>query len=994
MMFPAAGRIIRPAAPWLVLAGALLAVPAHVFAQTSRSAGCRSDDVRTMSAAMRQIHQLEGASRTGGEERCALGALYARVGQAERADSLLRLLVREQPRLVDARLALANVERERLEFAAADEQLAAAARLEPRSAGVRLAQADAALDRTDAGRAAQLYDGVLRDDPGSSRAALGLARVRYVRNELDSARGRLDALLVHDPGVTSALLLRAAIHHAQQHPVEWKADVEAALASDSLSPAAHLAWAGVLRDAGKVDAAYREAVAALALDHYDEGAHSYIGNGGSITSFGRYPPLADDSVPPSLRRMFGGADSALARRSFSRADSLYHAALADHPTLAAAMLGIGSVHYRRGQYRQALDWFLRAAKAYPDLGIAHYGAATSMKALRDQRNPEVQAARKRFRAMPRPAEPERLREVFPDYDRLDPDLQKVILLSVSPVRYYIPLLATAGATFRLIPFERRMWEMPDKERTRGTRTFDLRLWDDVKGQGGFHALSGEEWVRDAMNGRYNVLSHEFMHQVHGTVLTDEQRTEITRLFAKAKRERRTLDSYADFNEMEYFAQAYEAAISETKLSDQKGTSGHTRAEVERLDPDVYRFILTLADRPATDANAVVAITQRISALIGDGKLAAAVDAATNALVRYGDRAELLAQLGRAQRLSGDYPAAIAADERAIAASPHVIAGYAGLAEDHVYAARDYTSALTTLQRAVDANPTSGESWMRLANIGLSAGRLDVTRAAVARADSLIQAPNPYAAYSTPGAVAARLAFLASDDTLAERLYRYNIEHVTRSDVGAWTDLAAIALSRSDTVTARAALESAQAVDREDARVREIEARLLAAEGKLGQTRERLLLALARDSTRLETITALVANSRVNDPERAASYVERGMRLVADTSPVRFTFEHGRFRSRDVPTMPAIARFDGEAARVSLASRDTATAIARHLAAVRAFALEFPSVVALIQLYSATGNCSEAAAWRRRLDEQHAPVRYRDAVQPITRGGAESTRSCS
>ncbi|HEX5973179.1 MAG TPA: tetratricopeptide repeat protein [Gemmatimonadaceae bacterium] len=943
---------------------------------------------------MRQIRSLERVTPASAEDRCALGMLYLRVGQLERADSTLRALVRERPRQVDARLALASVDRSRLDFAAADEQLAVAVRLAPRSIPVRLARADAALERADLAHAAVLYAAVLRVEPGSSPAALGLARVAYARNQLDSARRRLDALLGREPALTAALLLRATIHHSQQQLPKWKADAAAALASDSLSPAAHLAWAGVVRDAGQVDAAYREAVAALALDPYDEGAHSYIGNGGSITSYGRYPPLADDSVPPSLGRTLAAADSALARRSFGRAERLYRAALMAHPMSAAAMLGIGAVHYRRGQYRTALDWYLRTAQAYPDLGIAHYGAATAMKALRDQRNPEVQAARRRFRAMPRPAEPERLRDVFPDYDRLDADLQKVILLAVAPVRHYIPLLATAGATFRLIPFERRMWEMPDKERTRGTRTFDLRLWDDVKGQGGFHALSGEEWVRDAMNGRYNVLSHEFMHQVHGTVLTDEQRAEITRLFATAKRERRTLDSYADFNEMEYFAQAYEAAISETKLSDQKGTSGHTRAELERLDPDVHRFIITLARRPATDANAVIATTQRIGALIGDGKLAAAVDTARQALARYGDRAELLTQLGRAQRLSGDYVAASAADERAIAAFPRVMGGYAGLADDYVYAARDYPRAVATLERAVAANPESGEGWMRLAGIALAAGRLEVAQPAVARADSLIPAPNPYAAYSTPGAVAARAAFLASQDTIAERLYRFSIEHVTRADIGAWTGLATIALRRGDTATARTALEAAQAVDRQDARVREIEADLLAAAGERRQARERLLLALDRDSTRLETITALVANARVDDPAGAAAYVERGMRVVADTSPVRFSFERGRFRSRDVPTMPAIARFQREAALVSLASHDTAAAIARHLAAVRAFPLDFPSVVALIQLYAARGSCSDAAAWRHRLDTLQAPPRYRDAVRPIaTTGDAAVPRPC-
>ena len=70
--------------------------------------------------------------------------------------------------------------------------------------------------------------------------------------------------------------------------------------------------------------------------------------------------------------------------------------------------------------------------------------------------------------------------------------------------------------------------------------------------------------------------------------------EIHRLYLEAKKNRWTLDWYADLNEYEYFAQGVEAYVSEEKLPDQKITNGHTRKELQQRDPALYNFIQKLA----------------------------------------------------------------------------------------------------------------------------------------------------------------------------------------------------------------------------------------------------------------------------------------------------------------------------------------------------------------------------------------------------------------
>jgi hypothetical protein len=160
---------------------------------------------------------------------------------------------------------------------------------------------------------------------------------------------------------------------------------------------------------------------------------------------------------------------------------------------------------------------------------------------------------------------------------------------VRPLRAFLKSARDKGATFYITPFHFIQSEAPGMTGIRGERTFDGRLWDDVKGLGGLHALSGEDWERDVKNLRYNVVSHEFTHQVHGLMpkpLVDE----VKRLFQKAKDQRLTLDFYADFNEFEYFATGVEAYVSEEKLPDQKVAYGHTRRELLAKDPDLYRFI--------------------------------------------------------------------------------------------------------------------------------------------------------------------------------------------------------------------------------------------------------------------------------------------------------------------------------------------------------------------------------------------------------------------
>jgi hypothetical protein len=57
-----------------------------------------------------------------------------------------------------------------------------------------------------------------------------------------------------------------------------------------------------------------------------------------------------------------------------------------------------------------------------------------------------------------------------------------------------------------------------------------------------------------------------------------------------------LDYYAETDEYEYFAQGYEAFIADVKRPAAGATSRHTRRELQMRDPELYRFLESLAKK--------------------------------------------------------------------------------------------------------------------------------------------------------------------------------------------------------------------------------------------------------------------------------------------------------------------------------------------------------------------------------------------------------------
>lgn len=129
----------------------------------------------------------------------------------------------------------------------------------------------------------------------------------------------------------------------------------------------------------------------------------------------------------------------------------------------------------------------------------------------------------------------------------------------------------------------------------GQRTGDGRFKDSCT------ALSGTDKKIIITNARldepYDMFAHELKHSIHDFIIDKTDYDHLEKLYKKAKKEDKCLDSYGAWNSHEYFAQGYEAYTSIYKphinLMDSDNFDScyfHTKSVLKRKDPELFKFI--------------------------------------------------------------------------------------------------------------------------------------------------------------------------------------------------------------------------------------------------------------------------------------------------------------------------------------------------------------------------------------------------------------------
>lgn len=213
-------------------------------------------------------------------------------------------------------------------------------------------------------------------------------------------------------------------------------------------------------------------------------------------------------------------------------------------------------------------------------------------------------------------------------------------------------LVAVGGTHDLLRELERTTDAEARRSLRGKRTFDGRVWDDVRGIGGLQAATGIEALDEAAQFGFDTLAHELAHQVHFFAFTPVQRARIKQLYQRALRDNKCLDYYAASNEAEYFGQGVEAFACLAKRPGGETTHGHTRFELLRVDPELHAFVASVV---AFDPLADTRLRERLLAV--SVAVALRCGRAEDAVVA----AELLQAGGERERLLAEARQALAAE---------------------------------------------------------------------------------------------------------------------------------------------------------------------------------------------------------------------------------------------------------------------------------------------------------------------------------------------
>ncbi len=183
----------------------------------------------------------------------------------------------------------------------------------------------------------------------------------------------------------------------------------------------------------------------------------------------------------------------------------------------------------------------------------------------------------------------------PGYEQLSLGRRRVVDRTMAMFGRHLSKLVVVGGKHDLLRELERTTDGEARANLRGKRTFDGRVWDDVRGVGGVQAATGIEALDDAATFGFDTLAHEVAHQVHYFTFTPLQRARIRALYSRALIEGRCLDYYAASNEAEYFGQGVEAFASLGKRPGGETTHGHTRFELFAVDRELHDFITEVVD---------------------------------------------------------------------------------------------------------------------------------------------------------------------------------------------------------------------------------------------------------------------------------------------------------------------------------------------------------------------------------------------------------------
>ena len=508
------------------------------------------------------------------------------------AEEAFREAAALEPASLEAAVGLARIARARLEYARALRLLDNTADDRTSSMIVLNEYGAVYLAAEEPAQARRFFENALRISSSDSQAIVGLAGADLLEHDYQGATLRLRECLERDPKSSPARAMLARVLLEIQKESEAAKEAEGAIALDAYNVDAIYVLAYVRSIQRKASESRSLARRVISLDQFHFGARRMLSQ--YLDGHAGY----EQRVSEQARLLYVKGRSLKEDGDLSRAAAELEAALRIEPRYYRALIALADIWLSQGEFHRASTTARLAASVEPDGAIAQFELSCAHRGLNERARIEIGAVDfgKLFYAQPAPAAYATTREIFPNYRFLTKRQQSVIDAAVGPLAGYLPGLAKRKARHYLLSYDQRPGDISGFADVAGEKTFDGRYYASLRGVGGRTAVSGIENIDQAAFGGFNTIAHEFAHQVHMVALGKSEVREIRRLYASARREGRVLDYYAAGNEDEYFAQGYEAFISERKRPGAGVTGGHTRHELLRRDPDLHKFLMKLTGR--------------------------------------------------------------------------------------------------------------------------------------------------------------------------------------------------------------------------------------------------------------------------------------------------------------------------------------------------------------------------------------------------------------
>jgi tetratricopeptide (TPR) repeat protein len=658
---------------------------------------------------------------------------------------------------------------------------------------------------------------------------------------------------------------------------------------------------------GRTDEAISAAEWITQLDPYSEMGHYLRGNGYTVRRnytqlHAAYPDAFADSAG---RGALAHADSLFGAGERRGARAAYEAVRRAHPGWADPPVRLASLDFEDGRFEAARDLCFAALRICPEYGRAH---AVLAKALQFQRFAvDVHRAgyEARFAAASMPGLPGIERFVV-NWKALPPRIQKRVALSIAPWKAYLPVLLAGGADFYIKPMYLKLSEVPGQEVLKDQRiSYDSRLWDDVRGSGGYHTVTGIEDVEATIFDRYNTVLHELTHQVHA-VLTADQSREIQDLYRRTKaRDEVTHDAfisrYAAVAVEEYLAEGANALLSVER--DAYDPRPEVRSRLERRDPELKALVERLMATTDVSASYPVAYVNAGDDRVSRGRVDEALGFYERALALKPDEEYALLSLTRALDLGGRGPGMLAAADRALAARPASGAIVAEAAEATWHGGRGLDSALVLAARMRPGVRAEDRLLMDLEIAHLAWTRGDAA-AALAAADSVLARQS-----DSPEGLRARASILSLTGRWDEAFAEYDKAVRLRTGVvDLRCDYAFDLLRAGRLDAARGQLDEAKLLDEGDPTAEALRGLLALRSGDATAARTHAQQALGWGAwSDLARIVLGAAEQRAGNAAAATAAWAPVRERIASHAPPGWTYRAGIATWQPVHLLPAIER---------------------------------------------------------------------------------------